>query len=238
MKRIVSLFIAAFIIAGLSCSGAMAKPEATEFRAGDFSPSALKSVLVLPLIYETTLPDSEPFLKESAEQKWTSLTTGNKTRWPFLVKTPQEVVKAAAFVKGVEPEPMNAQQNAEKALTLAADYTDGVLSCTVTTIGTGVIQHPGEYITKWRYEDRPVWRNNRWEKERVSIPYQEYKEPWNEGYTKGAVKLELRSSKDNSLLYGVNVSANTGEGLFSDAPSLSKHLQNVIENAAKRIPVK
>ena len=39
-------------------------------------------------------------------------------------------------------------------------------------------------------------------------------------------------------IYGEAVEANTGADLFTDAPSITKHIQNIIENAAKRIPVK
>jgi len=50
--------------------------------------------------------------------------------------------------------------------------------------------------------------------------------------------VELRSAKDNGLIYGETVAANTGADLFTEAPTLTKHIQNIIENAAKRIPVK
>ena len=110
--------------------------------------------------------------------------------------------------------------------------------CTVTKCAVGKIHHPEEYVTKYRYEDRPVWRNNRWETERVQVPYEEYKPAWDESVSMGAVKIELRAAKDGHLIYGETVSANTGADLFSEAPSLTKHIQNVIENAAKRIPVK
>lgn len=52
------------------------------------------------------------------------------------------------------------------------------------------------------------------------------------------MKVELRSAKDNVLIYGETVAANTGADLFTEAPTLTKHIQNIIENAAKRIPVK
>ncbi|MCD7953148.1 MAG: hypothetical protein LUG14_09590 [Synergistaceae bacterium] len=72
----------------------------------------------------------------------------------------------------------------------------------------------------------------------MQVPYQEYKEPWEENITQGAVKVELRSAKDNGLIYGETVAANTGADLFTEAPTLTKHIQNIIENAAKRVPVK
>ena len=228
----------ALIITALAAVSAFAKPEATEYRADGFSSSQLKTVLVMPLIYETKIPSSEAFLDETLQKKWRDMTTGRKGVFPFVMKTPGEVVERAAFVSGQPAPAATPQQQAEKALTLAAEYTDAILMCSVTKAGNTVIAHPGEYYTAWRTEQRPVWRNNRWEKEDVRIPYQAYKEPWDEHFTQGAVKIELRSSKDNALLYGVNVTANTGEGIFSDAPTLSKHLQNVIENAAKRIPTK
>lgn len=133
---------------------------------------------------------------------------------------------------------MTQQQTAEKALVLAADQVDAILFCTVTKCSVEVIHHPGEYVTRYKMVEKPVWRKDHWESERVSVPYEEYKEPWDEQLTQGAVKLELRSAKDNVLIYGETVDASTGEGLFSSAPSITKHIQNVIENAAKRIPVK
>ena len=230
------LFIAAILIASAGC--AFAKPDVAEYRNKDADFAAIKTVLVMPVIYETTLPQNAAFLPETIEQKWRSMTKGRQDKLPFLVKEPKDVVERDSFVKGRPAEAMPPQQTAEKALVLASQYVDGILMCTVTKAGTRIVSHPGEYVTKYRYVDQPVWRNNRWETERVSVPYQEYKQPWDEEFTEGAVKLELRSAKDNTLIYGNTVSALTGDDLFVSAPSLQKHMENVIENAAKRIPAK
>ena len=236
MKKTIALAVSVLLLA--LASAAFAKPDVTEFRNNNYDLSTIKTVLVLPVTYDVSIPQSEPVLKEAAEQKWQEQTLKKQERFPYLMKSPKDVVERAAFVSGQPAEPMAPQQMAEKALVLAADQVDAILTCTVTKCGVGVIKHPGEYVTKYRYVDEPVWRNNRWERERVRVPYQEYKEPWNESFTRGAVKVELRSAKDNSLIYGEAVEANTGADLFTDAPSITKHIQNIIENAAKRIPVK
>ena len=93
-------------------------------------------------------------------------------------------------------------------------------------------------MTKYRYEDRPVLRNNKWETERVQVPYEEYEPAWDETVSVGEVKVELRAAKDGRLIYGETVSATTGADLFKERPNLTQHIQNIIENAAKRIPVK
>ena len=96
------------------------------------------------------------------------------------MRTPQEVIDRAAFITGEQPEPMTPTQLAHKAYNLAPDHVDAVLMCTVTKCAVGKIHHPEEYVTKYRYEDKPIWRNNRWETQRVEIPYQEYKPAWDE----------------------------------------------------------
>ncbi|MDO5116466.1 MAG: hypothetical protein Q4D58_10250 [Synergistaceae bacterium] len=236
MKKIMALLAPLLLL--IMASAAAAKPEVAEFRNRDFDISKIRTVLVLPVIYEVPIPQSEPFLKEAAEQRWQEQTLKKQERYPYLMKSPKDVVERAAFISGQPAETMTPQQTAERALVLAAGQVDAILTCTVTKCGVGVIEHPGEYVTKYRYVDQPVWRNNRWERERVQIPYQEYKEPWKESITQGAVRVELRAAADNSLIYGETVAANTGADLFTEAPSPTKHIQNVIENAAKRIPVK
>lgn len=237
MKRTLCLILMTALALCVATS-AFAKPDVTEFRNKDFNMESIKTVLVLPVFYDVQLPQSEAFLTEAVQQKWNDMTKGRQDKLPYLVKTPKEVVERDAYVKGAPAVPMSPQQAAEKALVLASEYVDGILMCTVTKAGTAEVQHPGEYVTRYRYEDVPVWRNDRWEKDRISIPYQEYKAPWTESFTQGGVKIELRSAKDNTLVYGNSVVASTGEGLFTDAPPLSKHIQNVVENAAKRLPVK
>ncbi|MCI5864534.1 hypothetical protein [Cloacibacillus porcorum] len=236
MKKIIALFLSVLLLA--LASAAFAKPAVTDFRNNNYDYSTIKTVLVLPVIYDVSIPQSEAFLKEAAEQRWQEQTLKKQDRFPFLLKTPKDVVDRAAFISGQPAEPMTPQQTAERALVLAADQVDAILTCTVTKCGIGVLKHPGEYVTKYRYVDEPIWRNNRWEHQRVQVPYQEYKEPWEENITQGAVKVELRSAKDNVLIYGETVAANTGADLFTEAPTLTKHIQNIIENAAKRIPVK
>ena len=105
---------------------------------------------------------------------------------PSSCGTPQEVIDRAAFITGEQPEPMTPTQLAHKAYNLAPDHVDAVLMCTVTKCAVGKIHHPEEYVTKYRYEDRPVWRNNRWETERVQVPYEEYKPAWDERRLYGA----------------------------------------------------
>ena len=236
MKKITAIITAALV--ALFASAAFAKPSVSEFRDKQFPITSLKTVLVMPVGYEITVPESEAFLVEAAEQKWKDFTLNKKERFPFVMRTPQEVIDRAAFITGEQPEPMTPTQLAHKAYNLAPDHVDAVLMCTVTKCAVGKIHHPEEYVTKYRYEDRPVWRNNRWETERVQVPYEEYKPAWDESVSMGAVKIELRAAKDGHLIYGETVSANTGADLFSEAPSLTKHIQNIIENAAKRIPVK
>ncbi|MCR5335971.1 MAG: hypothetical protein K6E42_05395 [Synergistes sp.] len=238
MKKTLTPLISALLLLFVFVSLASAKPEVTEFRKDGFDLSQIKTVLVMPVGYDVDIPASEPFLVESAEQRWEEQTLKKQDHFPYLLKSTKDVVERAAFVSGEPVGHMTQQQLADKAYEVAADQVDAILYCTVTKCSIDVLHHPGEYVTRYRVVDKPVWRNDHWETHRVSVPYQEYKEPWDEDITHGAVKLELYSAKDETLLYGESVDARTGEGLFSGAPSLTKHIQNVIENAAKRIPVK
>lgn len=236
MKKTLAFFCA--LLSVLFASSAFAKPVVETYRDKAFPLSSIKTVLVMPVGYEISIPESESFLVESAEAKWEEFTLHRKTPFPFVLRTPQEVIERASFITGEKYDAATPVALAHKAYTLAPDHVDAVLLCTVTKCEVGIIHHPEQYVTKYRYEERPVWRNDRWETQQVQIPYQEYEPAWDEYASVGAVKVELRAAKDGHLIFGETVSATTGSGLFSGAPSLTKHIQNVIENAAKRIPVK
>lgn len=216
-----------------------AKPKAEEFRNKDFDYSSVRTVLVIPVIYGVPIPQSEAFFDETIQQKWKDLTSQEKSGFSFLIKDPKQIIERDNFVKSVEmTEAMSQNSTTEKALSLAAEYTDAVMTATVTICEYGSIHHPQELIWETKYEDRPYWINGKWETIKVPIRYQKIKPEWDEKYSSGAVKLELRSSKDNTLIYGVNVNAITNEEIFTPRPSLTKHISNILENAVKRVPKK
>ena len=237
MKRLLILILACILISIASSS--MAKPVADEFRNKEYDYSSIKTVLVLPVMYEITMPPNEPFLDDSVQQKWRELTSQEKSGFNFLVKTPEQIIERNDFVKGTGPtEKINRDKAAEKALTLSPEYTDAILSATVTKCAYSTIHHPQELIWDTRYENRSVYVNGKWETRSVPISYQKIKPAWDETSAIGAVRLELRNSGDNTLIYGVNVTAGTAEDLFTPLPTLTKHITNIVENAVKRVPKK
>ncbi len=237
MKRLLILILACILISIASSS--MAKPVADEFRNKEYDYSSIKTVLVLPVMYEITMPPNEPFLDDSVQQKWRELTSQEKSGFNFLVKTPEQIIERNDFVKGTGPtEKINRDKAAEKALTLSPEYTDAILSATVTKCAYSTIHHPQELIWDTRYENRSVYVNGKWETRSVPISYQKIKPAWDETSAIGAVRLELRNSGDNTLIYGVNVTAGTTEDLFTPLPTLTKHITNIVENAVKRVPKK
>ena len=237
MKRLLILILACILISIASSS--MAKPVADEFRNKEYDYSSIKTVLVLPVMYEITMPPNEPFLDDSVQQKWRELTSQEKSGFNFLVKTPEQIIERNDFVKGTGPtEKISRDKAAEKALTLSPEYTDAILSATVTKCAYSTIHHPQELIWDTRYENRSVYVNGKWETRSVPISYQKIKPAWDETSAIGAVRLELRNSGDNTLIYGVNVTAGTTEDLFTPLPTLTKHITNIVENAVKRVPKK
>ena len=237
MKRLLILILACILISIASSS--MAKPVADEFRNKEYDYSSIKTVLVLPVMYEITMPPNEPFLDDSVQQKWRELTSQEKSGFNFLVKTPEQIIERNDFVKGTGPtEKINRDKAAEKALTLSPEYTDAILSANVTKCAYSTIHHPQELIWDTRYENRSVYVNGKWETRSVPISYQKIKPAWDETSAIGAVRLELRNSGDNTLIYGVNVTAGTTEDLFTPLPTLTKHITNIVENAVKRVPKK
>ena len=237
MKRLLILILACILISIASSS--MAKPVADEFRNKEYDYSSVKTVLVLPIMYEITMPPNEPFLDDSVQQKWRELTSPEKSGFNFLVKTPEQIIERNDFVKGTGPtEKMSRDKAAEKALTLSPEYTDAILSATVTKCAYSTIHHPQELIWDTRYENRSVYVNGKWETRSVPISYQKIKPAWDETSALGAVRLELRNSRDNTLIYGVNVTAGTAEDLFTPLPTLTKHITNIVENTVKRVPKK
>ncbi len=237
MKRLL-IFILTCILSSIA-SSSMAKPAAEEFRNKEYDYSTIKSVLVLPVMYEITIPPNEPFLDDSVQQRWRELTSQEKSGFNFLVKTPEQVIERDAFVKGTDsPEKLSRDKAAEKALSLSPEYTDAILTVTVTKCSYTTVRHPQEIVWDTRYESRSVYVNGKWETRSVPVSYQRIKPAWDETSALGAARLELRNSRDNTLIYGVNVTASTAEDLFTPLPTLTKHISNVIENAAKRIPKK
>lgn len=77
-------------------AAAFAKPTVKQFRDKQFPLSSIKTVLVMPVGYEIGIPDSEPFLVESAEQKWQDFTFNRKQPLPFVLRTPREVIDRAS----------------------------------------------------------------------------------------------------------------------------------------------
>ena len=237
MKRLLILILSCILISIASSS--MAKPVADEFRNKEYDYSSVKTVLVLPIMYEITMPPNEPFLDDSVQQKWRELTSQEKSGFNFLVKTPEQIIERNDFVKGTGPtEKISRDKAAEKALTLSPEYTDAILSATVTKCAYSTIHHPQELIWDTRYENRSVYVNGKWETRSVPISYQKIKPAWDETSALGAVRLELRNSRDNTLIYGVNVTAGTAEDLFTPLPTLTKHITNIVENTVKRVPKK
>lgn len=237
MKRL-SIFIFACIIISFA-SSSMAKPVAEEFRNKEYDYSSIKTVLVMPVMYEITIPLSEAFFDDSVQQKWKELTSQEKSGFNFLVKTPEQIIERDGFVKGTGPtEKLNRDKAAEKALSLSPEYVDAIMTATVTKCAYTTLHHPQELVWDTRYENRSVYVNGKWETRSVPISYQRIKPAWDETFAVGAARLEIRSSKENTLIYGVNVIANTAQELFTPLPTLTKHITNVVENAVKRVPKK
>lgn len=162
MKRLLTIILAFALISAVSPS--MAKPVAEEFRNSGYDYSSIKTVLVLPVMYEISIPPSEPFLDDSVQQKWRELTSQEKSGFNFLVKTPEEIIEKDNFVKGTGPsEKLSRDKVAEKALSLSPEYADAILSATVTKCAYNTIHHPQELVWDTRYENRSVYVNGKWE---------------------------------------------------------------------------
>lgn len=216
-----------------------AKPVADEFRNNEYDYSSVKTVLVMPVIYGTEIPDSEPFLDDTLQQKWKELTSPEKGTFNFLVKTPDQIIERESFVKGTEaPEKSNREGFMSTALSLASEYVDAVMTATVTKCGYQTFNHPQEVVWDTRYERRSYYINGKWETRSVPISYQRIKPAWDEKFAVGTVRLELRDSKDNTLIFGANVTAATAGDLFNPLPTLTKHIVNIVENTVKRVPQK
>lgn len=238
MKKTLVIFSAVFLILS-SVITAYAKPVAEEFRNKDYDYNSIKTVLRMPVLYDIQIPLSEAFFDEAVQQKWTELTDNGKNNFPFLIKTPDQVIERDNFVRGVQSsEKLSTNKTAEKALSLSPEYVDAIITATVTKCGYENVHHPQEITWQTKYENRPVLVNGKWESCSVPVRYQQIKPEWDEKFVCGTVKIELRTAKENTLVYGVSVTARTGEDPFTPLPSLTKHICNIIENSVKRIPKK
>jgi len=238
LKKFLILFSAVLLIIFSAGSG-YTKPVAEEFRNKDYDYRSIKTVLRMPVFYDIQIPASEAFFDEAVQQKWAGLTEQGKNNLPFLIKTPDQVIERDNFVRGVQPsERLSPNKAAERAISLSPEYVDAVMTATVTKCGYETVHHPEEMTWQTRYENRPVLVNGKWESCSVPVRYQQIKPEWDEKFACGTVKIELRTSKENALVYGISVTARTGEDPFTPLPSLTKHICNILENAVKRIPQK
>lgn len=213
-----------------------ASPRADEYRNKDYNIANLKTVLVLPVDCEAQLPDSEAFFQEKLSQKWKDILSPSKSSFTFLTKTPADILERDNFIKDVkEPEKLSQGAVVNKAIMLADQYVDAVLTAVVTKCCYINIRHPEVVTWETRYETKSIWINGRYEQ--ISVPYQyrRVKPEWIEQIASSAVKLELKDSKTKELIYGISVTADTGDDLFTRAPSLTTQACNVLENAAKRM---
>ena len=187
----------------------------------------------MPVRVEASIPSSEAFFNETINQEWRDLTS--QTKLPFLVKSPADIVERDNFVKGAASEDLSWKQTIGKAQSLAGQYVGAVLTAVITKAGSGTVHHPEEVVWRTRYETHDVWVWDHWEECEVPISYQDVTPAWDESYTYGAVKLELRNPKtpDNTLLYGLSAESTTGADLFSPAPTITKHICNLLEYAVK-----
>lgn len=233
-------FVCAMLLVAALAVPSFAKTTADEYRNKDYDFSSIKTVLILPVMYDVKIPDTEAFFDEKVSQKWKALTDPSKTKFTFLAKTPEEIVKRDNFVKSLpEGERLSPLKAAERALTVADQYVDVILRAAVTECRIETVRHPEEITWETRWEDKDVWVYDHWETRRVERRYQRVKPAWDERISVGGAKVEMRDAKDNTLIYGVVVNARTGPGFFeNDSPNLTLHTCNILENAAKRIPAK
>ena len=225
----------AFILSASCCASASAE----EFRDNDFDFSSLKTVLVMPVQYDTKIPSEEAFFEEKTQQKWRELTDPEKTKINFLSKTPQEIVSRDSFVTG---KPADASLTpaliAARAVKLAPQYVDAVLRMDVTQCEYKYVHHPEETYWDTRYETQSVRVDGKWVDVQVPIRYQRVRPAWDEAFACVTVKLELSDAKTGKLIYGNQLAAQDSGGLFSSVPSLTAETCSMMTKCAKKLPVK
>ena len=215
---------------------AFAKAEGEEYLNEKYDISKVKTALVMPLAYDVPAPASEAFFNEKVSQKWNDIQGKIKDRFAFLLKTPQEIVERDNYIKGAaQTEMLSPQAALEKAISLSGEYVDAVMTPRVTMCGNSVIHHPEEVRWETRYRDEEYYEDGKRHTRSVAYRYKNVTPARDERVSNGAVKIEIRDSKTNDLIYGVSVTATTGEGFFSNAPSLTTHICNVLQNAADRM---
>ena len=228
MKKILVLLFLLVLAAPV-----FAKPVTSEYRGDGFDVKKLGSVLVMPISYDLLTPQPEPFFDETVSQKWRDNTAQMPV--PFLVKAPADIFSRDNSGKGAAPQDLSGQQTADRARQLAGEYVNAVLTASVTQAGVNVIHHPEEVTWRTRYVKRDVWVYDHWEQHEFPVEYQDVKPAWDETATTGAVKLELRDSKspEKTLLYGIAASEENEGGFFTPAPTITKHICNLLEYAVK-----
>lgn len=233
-KLLCSMF---FII--MFASAAFPEARADVYRNSNYDLLKVKTVLLLPLIYDITIPETEAFFVEKVSQKWIDLINSSTDKLSFLIKTPVEIVARENFIKGVtEPEKLSSEKTLEKALSLSDQQVDAILSSTITQCSYSNTYHPEELVWRSRIERRRVKVDGKWRDVEIPVRYHEIKPAWDETFAHGSLKIELRDSKTNELIYGISVVAKTGSGFLTPTPSLTKEISNVLEYAVKRIDLK
>jgi hypothetical protein len=233
-KLLISLFII-FIFT----QSAFAAAKAEIYKNKSYAFSEIKTAMFTPIQFEASVPTTEAFFNEKVSQKWKEFITSSQDKFPFLIKSHEDVIERNNFVKGVtEPETLSSEGILEKALSLSDQYVDAILSATIVQCNYNTIHHPQEIVWKTRNERRKVKIKGEWEEVIFPVNYQEIKPAWDETFANASLIIELRDSKTNELIYGISTVAKTGAALFSSVPSLTDEVCNVLEYSVKRINLK
>lgn len=222
----------------LSCP-AFSEAKVDIYKNNNYDLSNIKSVLMIPVNYDITIPTDEAFFTEKVAQKWVDLIKSSKENFSFLLKSPEDIISRDDFVTGeTRPNKLSLNQTLEKALSLSDQYVDAIMSVTITQSNYTHIHHSEELIWRTRNERRTVKIDGKWRDIVYPVRYREIKPAWNETYANASLKIEIRDSKTNELIYGISATAKTGAGFFTPTPSLTTEVCNVMEYAVKRMDLK
>lgn len=230
-----ALFVLCAVIL-LAAVGAAAKSQIDVFRGSSRDLGKVNTILVMPVIFDTAVPDTEHFFCETLEQTWNEAIGKDEAGLRFIFKTPEQILEFEKLFSAVSR--AAAQEDDEAlVLSLAPLYVDAVMTLTITEASRGIIAHEAQYRWSPTVSVGGGYRHGGWRNHGGVILHREGTPAYDESYSSAALKIEIRDARDgeNTLICGISARDMVKSGILPGTLSLTKLTDNLVKAAVSEL---